>query len=119
MESEPDDFEESWKSILEEFGLSDHDWLNTMFGIRELWIPAYFRDLFMGGLLRTTSRSESENSFINNFTNSHLTLVEFWVRYSSALESQRHAQIKYDVDCKTKVPDLVTPMEIEKHAASF
>ena len=119
IESEPEKFEESWKSVLDEFGLSDHDWLNTMFRMRELWISAYFGDLFMGGLVRTTSRSESENSFINNFTHTHLSLVEFWMRYSNAFESQRHTQRKYDLDCKTIIPDLVTPLEIEEHAASL
>ncbi|XP_074299085.1 protein FAR1-RELATED SEQUENCE 5-like [Silene latifolia] len=60
---EPSEFEERWCSVISSYGLTDNKWLDTMFDKRDSWIPAYFRDLFMGGLMRTTSRSESENSF--------------------------------------------------------
>jgi len=59
-----------------------------MYDIRDMWIPAYFKVLFLGAVLRTTSRSESENHFFSNFTNPHLSLVDFWMRCESALELQ-------------------------------
>ncbi|XP_074297344.1 protein FAR-RED IMPAIRED RESPONSE 1-like [Silene latifolia] len=71
---EPTEFESSWCSIMEKHDLSRNEWLKSMFEDRKLWIPAYFRDTYMGGLLRTTSRSESENSFFGNFTNPNLSL---------------------------------------------
>jgi len=43
----------------------------------DMWILAYFKDLFFGVVLSITSRSESENRFFSNFTNPHLSLVEF------------------------------------------
>jgi len=89
----PDEFELTWHSIIEDFGLQNNEWLSRMFVIRDMWIPAYFRDLFLGEVLRTTSRSESENHFFSNFTNSHLSLVEFWMRFESAIELQRHGQL--------------------------
>ncbi|XP_074299421.1 protein FAR-RED IMPAIRED RESPONSE 1-like [Silene latifolia] len=64
---EPTEIEERWCSVVFSYGLSDNEWLDTMFDRRASWIPAYFRDLFMGGLMRTTSRSESENSFFGGF----------------------------------------------------
>ncbi|XP_074300126.1 protein FAR1-RELATED SEQUENCE 5-like [Silene latifolia] len=60
---EPSEFEEWWCSVISSYRLTDNEWLDTMFDKRASWIPSYFRDLFMGGLMRTTSRSESENSF--------------------------------------------------------
>ena len=50
------DFEEGWQSVMEKFELQDHTWLNDMYSIRTEWIPAYFNDTPMSGLLRTTSR---------------------------------------------------------------
>ena len=44
-----------------------------MYNIKEMWVPAYFRSIYMGGLFRTTSRSVSEKNFFNFFVN---TLVE-------------------------------------------
>ncbi|XP_074297498.1 protein FAR-RED IMPAIRED RESPONSE 1-like [Silene latifolia] len=88
-EIDTQEFELRWKSILSSYELSDHEWLKSMFDIRSSWIPAYFRDIYLGGIMRTTSRSESKNSFFGNFTNPHLTLVEFWMRFQSAMDAQR------------------------------
>ncbi|XP_074298524.1 uncharacterized protein LOC141629418 [Silene latifolia] len=87
-EIDTQEFELRWKSILSSYELSDHEWLKSMFDIRSSWILAYFRDIYLGGIMRTTSRSESENSFFGNFTNPHLTLVEFWMRFQSAMDAQ-------------------------------
>ena len=61
------EFEESWHSIISDYNLEENSWLKTMFELRFFWIPAFFNDVSMGGLLRTTSRSESQNSFFGSF----------------------------------------------------
>ncbi|XP_021737229.1 protein FAR1-RELATED SEQUENCE 5-like [Chenopodium quinoa] len=99
---------------MKEFNLVDHEWFAYMLKIKHLWIPAYFRDLFMGGLLRSTSRSKGENSFFCNFTNPHVTCVEFFVRYETALDAQRHEQDELYRLNKLK-PQLVTNLNLEKH----
>ncbi|XP_021718773.1 protein FAR1-RELATED SEQUENCE 5-like [Chenopodium quinoa] len=101
---------------MEEFDLVDHEWFAYMFKIRHLWIPAYFRDMFMGGLLRSTSRSEGENSFFCNFINPHVTCVEFFVRYETALDAQRHEQDELNKLNKSE-PQLLIHLHLEKHAA--
>jgi len=88
------EFEMNWHAIIEEFGLTHNAWLSHMFAIRDMWIPAYFKDLYLGAVLRTTSRSESENNFFSNFTNPHLSLMKFWMQFESAMELQRHNQLK-------------------------
>ncbi|XP_021713585.1 protein FAR1-RELATED SEQUENCE 5-like [Chenopodium quinoa] len=94
LEIEAPEFEEKWNNILVEFKLQDHDWLNLMFEMRAMWIPAYFRDVFMGGIMRTTSRSESENNFFTSVVNPHVSLVEFFMRYETALDAQRHYELR-------------------------
>jgi len=84
------EFEQEWQSIITNFELQNNAWLSQLYDIREMWMPAYFRELFLGVILRNTSRSESENNFFSNFTNPHLNLVEFWMRYESALDLQRY-----------------------------
>ncbi|XP_074277280.1 protein FAR1-RELATED SEQUENCE 5-like [Silene latifolia] len=81
---------------------------------REQWIPAYFKDVSMSGLIRVTSRSESENSFFDRFLTPHLTLVEFWVCYESALEAQRHKQSKLNSDNKHSEIPRKTKSNLEK-----
>ncbi|XP_074318393.1 protein FAR1-RELATED SEQUENCE 5-like [Silene latifolia] len=116
---EPSEFEERWCSVISSYGLTDNEWLDTMFDKRAYWIPAYFRDLFMGGLMRTTSRSESENSFFGNFMNPHLILVEFLMRYESAMDAQRWKQSKLIAELKNSFSDLETLHPLEKHASEF
>jgi len=70
----------------------------------------------LGTVLRTTSRSESENNFFSNFTNPHLSLVEFWMRYESALELQRYGQLQLDNETSSLMPLLKTTKDLERHA---
>ncbi|XP_074282860.1 protein FAR1-RELATED SEQUENCE 5-like [Silene latifolia] len=98
-EIDTQEFELRWKAILSSYELSDHEWLKSMFDIRSSWIPAYFRDIYLGGIMRTTSRSESENSFFGNFTNPHLTLVEFWMRFQSAMDAQLGNMLRRTPSC--------------------
>ncbi|XP_074267075.1 uncharacterized protein LOC141590378 [Silene latifolia] len=79
---EPGEFEEKWLKVMNDFSLEDNTWLNGKFTDRHTWIPAYFRNVPMGGLLRTTQRSESANSFFKRFENKYGTLTEFLVKLS-------------------------------------
>ncbi|XP_074318414.1 protein FAR1-RELATED SEQUENCE 5-like [Silene latifolia] len=85
-ELEPLEFEEKWCQLVNEHNLDGNSWLSTMFRKRRKWIPAYFRDVPMGCLLRTTQRSESRNNFFKRFENAHGTLVEFLMRFQSAID---------------------------------
>ncbi|KAK1384056.1 hypothetical protein POM88_021791 [Heracleum sosnowskyi] len=82
----PREFEERWNAVIAEFKLESNPWLTKMFNIRDQWIPAYFSDIEMAGLLRTTSRSESSNSFFQHFHESGDTLVEFYSSFESAMD---------------------------------
>nr|GEV20685.1 FAR1 DNA binding domain-containing protein [Tanacetum cinerariifolium] len=72
---EPLEFEGKWSKLVEDFGLQNHKWITKMFDLRHMWLPAYFIYSPLFGLMRTTSRSESENAFLKNFTNHASTLV--------------------------------------------
>ncbi|XP_074291963.1 uncharacterized protein LOC141618786 [Silene latifolia] len=84
---------------------------------RRKWIPAYFRDVPMGCLLRTTQRSESQNNFFKRFENAHGTLVEFLMRFQSAIDVQRHTQKQLDRDDDCTLPQLATSLKLEAHAS--
>ncbi|XP_035832024.1 protein FAR1-RELATED SEQUENCE 5-like [Helianthus annuus] len=86
----PEEFESEWEAVIAEFNLEDNNWLSDIFAIRESWIPAYYRMEHMSGLMRTTSRSDSENRFFGQVCNSKATLVEFMTHYETAIEAQRH-----------------------------
>ncbi|XP_019171218.1 PREDICTED: protein FAR1-RELATED SEQUENCE 5-like [Ipomoea nil] len=106
----PADFETQWTQLMEKFNLVDHNWFTHIFEARNRWIPAYFRDVFMGGLLRTTSRSESENYTYSHFTSLQSSLVEFMMNFDSALNSQSHTNAKNNSDNEGYNPDMKTPV---------
>ncbi|KAK9750249.1 hypothetical protein RND81_02G182100 [Saponaria officinalis] len=113
---EPTEFEIKWNEVISEFGLEDNRWLSTMFDIKEYWIPAYFRDLHMGNIMSTTQWSESENSLFKKFENHYGTLVEFWLRYESAMDQQRHTHKRLEMESNNSVPKTITPLSLESHA---
>ncbi|GJU65132.1 FAR1-related sequence 5-like protein [Tanacetum coccineum] len=114
---EPLKFKEKWAKMIEDFGLQNHKWMTKMFNIQEIWIPAYFVDSPLFGLMRTTSRSESENSFFKSFTNPGATLVSFMMSYESAMERQRYRQEALDFKTIEAAPKCETKLPIELHAA--
>ncbi|XP_021750255.1 protein FAR1-RELATED SEQUENCE 5-like [Chenopodium quinoa] len=106
-----------WNKVMVEYHLEEHEWLGYMYKIKDKWIPVYFRDVFLGGIMRTTSRSESENNFFCSFIYPHVSLVEFYLRYEASIDAQRHTQGQNDNYSKHKYPECKTPLGIEKHAS--
>ncbi|KAH6813588.1 hypothetical protein C2S51_022606 [Perilla frutescens var. frutescens] len=106
------------QEIMVAFRLADDSWFKSLYDIREDWVPAYFRDLPMSGLCRTTSISESVNSFYSRFLRSKSNLVEFLMNFDSALDAQRHAHAYLDSVDESSIPQLKTPFTFEKHAAT-
>lgn len=113
---EPHEFEEKWGEIMKDFKLDSNKWLSDMYEIRGDWIPAYYRHEHMSGLMRTTSRSESENHFFGQLTNSSFTLVEFLSNFDTAMESQKYNHRKNDHDTRDTIPRWETKYEIERQA---
>ncbi|KAK1351942.1 hypothetical protein POM88_053823 [Heracleum sosnowskyi] len=116
---EIDEFEIGWGAIIKEFKLEENKWLSDMYAIRSCWIPAYFRNEPMFGLMRTTSRSESENFFFSQFHKQGDTLCEFWLRFQSAMDRQRNETVRLDNESNTSLPTTLSTWFIEDDAAEL
>ncbi|KAL7587541.1 hypothetical protein Lser_V15G38952 [Lactuca serriola] len=112
LQCSPQDFESSWSTMLSKFHLKENDWLRSVFKIRDLWIPAFMRDLELFGLMQTTSRSESLNYAFSHFLQHKSNLVKFMMSFDSAMEKQRHQQSLLDYQSTTTTPKLRTPLAI-------
>ncbi|GJY03950.1 FAR1-related sequence 5-like protein [Tanacetum coccineum] len=111
------EFEEKWSKLIEDFGLQNYKWMTKMFNLRRMWLSAYFIDSPLFGLMRTTSRSESENAFFKSFTNHGSTLVNFMMCFESAMERQRYRQEVLDFRTFDSSPKLHTKLKIEIYAS--
>ncbi|XP_022007294.1 protein FAR1-RELATED SEQUENCE 5-like [Helianthus annuus] len=47
----PVKFESDWATIMNDFNLVDHEWLQSVYQIRDTWIPTYYLEEFMSGLM--------------------------------------------------------------------
>ena len=112
----PSTFETRWQLLMEEYGLQDHDWLNDMYSIRDQWVPAYFRDIPMCCLMKTTSRCESSNSSFKVNSSSANTLVQFMLCYETRIDNQRYRQRVAEFKTSSSVFMDSTDLAIEKHA---
>ncbi|KAH6807922.1 hypothetical protein C2S51_029030 [Perilla frutescens var. frutescens] len=111
-------FEVIWNEIMVEFGLADDSWFKSLYDILEDWVPAYFRDLPVSGLCRTTSISESVNNFYSRFLRLKSNLVEFLMNFDSVLDTQRYAHAYLDSIDESSMPQLKTAFAFEKHAST-
>lgn len=114
-----EDFESTWKMIMDKFELNEISWFSDMYDMRDLWIPAYFKECAFSGLMRTTSRSEAENYFYGLISNTDLHLIEFINHFDTALEAQRFVQRKNDHDSRYTNPDFKSKLNIEREAAEL
>ena len=106
-----EEFEAKWADMLVDFNLGSNEWLKHIYDIREDWVQVYFKEDFLGGIMRTTG-FESQNAMFGNLTTSILSLVEFWVRFVHALESQRYRESKAENASLISLPELKTPLDI-------
>ncbi|XP_031099870.1 protein FAR1-RELATED SEQUENCE 5-like [Ipomoea triloba] len=112
-----EEFETDWRAFTQEHGLDEHRWFSLLFEQRASWIPAYFRDVYMGGLLRTTSRAESQNHVFRSCTSKHSNLMELLDKIEGAIGKQRHKQTELNAACDGYAPTLKTPLNLERQAA--
>ncbi|XP_052619869.1 protein FAR1-RELATED SEQUENCE 8-like [Lactuca sativa] len=114
---EPHDFEKAWKSCLHEFNISNNKWMQEMYGLRRRWVPAFFKDIPMSGLMRTTSLSKGQNWSFQNNTLTAPYLLMFMMTFEGVMERQRCNQFVNDFNTATTLPRFITYSPIEPHAS--
>ncbi|XP_074314403.1 protein FAR-RED ELONGATED HYPOCOTYL 3-like [Silene latifolia] len=109
-------FDAKWEEIGREHNVNNIDWFQEMFAKRRQWVMAHCRDLDMGGVMRTTQRSESENSFFKRFESKSGTLVEFTMRFYNAMDKAKTHTKQID-NRNRHVSEISTHLAIEVHGA--
>ncbi|KAL9689944.1 hypothetical protein QQ045_010336 [Rhodiola kirilowii] len=73
----------------------------------------------MGGLLRTTSCSESENSFFGRYIYVCMTLVEFFTGFNNVMDLQRNIRVQLYIESRSSSPFIQSKHILEKHASEI
>jgi transposase-like protein len=99
------DFEENWKDLIESFELQNNLWLNMLYSEQTFWVSEYMKDTFWARMT-TTQRSESMNSFFDNYVHEQTTLKEFVDQFDNALKRMVEREAHVDFDCSEKPSPL-------------
>ncbi|KAL8125813.1 hypothetical protein AgCh_013195 [Apium graveolens] len=114
----PTEFEGRWEDLKEKYDLENHNWLNDMYAIRRQWVFAFMKQHFAAGMT-TTSRSESMNSFFDEYVKASTGLKEFIENSQKALESQYLREVQADFDTEYKERRLFSNSSMEIHASEI
>ncbi|XP_073133316.1 protein FAR1-RELATED SEQUENCE 5-like [Henckelia pumila] len=107
-----DEFEESWKGVMESTDLVQNDWLNLMYELRHRWVPAYFLHVFSAGI-SSSQRSESSHAFFKRYVSNKNALMDFIVRFNKALRNQRHNELVADHVDMNERPKVTSNLPME------
>ncbi|XP_062098747.1 protein FAR-RED IMPAIRED RESPONSE 1-like [Humulus lupulus] len=108
-----EEFEEKWGDFLNEFNLLENVWLNDLYEERHRWVPTFVIDTFWAGM-STTQRSESMNSFFDDYVNSKTSLKQFVEQYDLALRNKVEKENLANFQSFSTEILCVTHFEIEK-----
>ncbi|XP_026459701.1 protein FAR1-RELATED SEQUENCE 5-like [Papaver somniferum] len=112
------EFEERWKKMIVEFGLSKNEWLTELYDIRESWVPVYHRNTFYAGM-NITGRSEGVNALFKSFVSPKTNLREFAVRYDQVVKEIVDKEDSEDLISEHKIPVIDSKNLILKHGATI
>ncbi|XP_057972055.1 protein FAR1-RELATED SEQUENCE 5 [Malania oleifera] len=113
-----EEFESCWMSLVDRYGLRDHEWLQTIYSARKQWVPVYLRDTFFAEM-SITQRSDSMNSYFDGYVNASTNLNQFFKLYEKAVESRNEKEVKADYNTMNTTPVLKTPSPMEKQASEL
>nr|XP_043630526.1 protein FAR1-RELATED SEQUENCE 5-like [Erigeron canadensis] len=106
-----EEFDKQWLHVLTKYDADENKWLNDMYKLRYNWIPTYFQDWEMSGLMRTSSSQRWVQS--ENDQKSMYTTLDLATEY--ALERHAHTLFTHDV-----ILDIQKEMcEAFKHCLCF
>ncbi|XP_058071250.1 protein FAR1-RELATED SEQUENCE 5-like [Magnolia sinica] len=118
MCDEEAEFDALWSKMIVDYNLEENKWLQDLYTIRKMWIPAYVKKTFYAGM-STTQRSEGMNAFFDYFVSHKSTLLEFAEGYDRALQKRRHNELKSDCDTLYSIPVAITSIDIEIEMAKI
>ncbi|KAK6129284.1 hypothetical protein DH2020_036993 [Rehmannia glutinosa] len=101
-----EEFEATWKILIDDYNLKGHKWLNGMYKLRHKWATAFSNHKFSAGLL-ATSRSEGTNSVLKKVGNRTISLYDFVLNFEKIQNNWRAKEKAEDTRCRHGKPSMV------------
>ncbi|KAJ0085960.1 hypothetical protein Patl1_09324 [Pistacia atlantica] len=113
-----DEFESCWESLLQRYNLGDNEWLQSMYNVRQQWVPVYLRDTFFGEM-SISQGSDNINSYFDGYINASTHIQVLIKQYEKAVATRYEREVKADYDTVNTEPVLKTPSPMEKQVANL
>ncbi|XP_058182725.1 protein FAR1-RELATED SEQUENCE 5-like [Rhododendron vialii] len=91
----PEEFDRRWEDIVTKSNLSDSEWLQSIYEIRDRWVPAYTKHIFSAHMT-SSQRAESSHAFFKRYVSKENTMLDFVLRFERALSRIRHNELNLD-----------------------
>ncbi|KAA3479450.1 protein FAR1-RELATED SEQUENCE 6-like [Gossypium australe] len=106
------EFEAAWGFMIQHFGVTDHEWLRSLYEDRARWAPVYLKDTFFAGL--SASRpGENLSPFFDKYVHKQTPLKEFLDKYELALQKKHKEETLADIESRNSSPELRTRCSFE------
>lgn len=114
-----EEFESCWVILLGRYFLMDNEWLQSLYDIRDQWVPVYLRDVFFGEL-STLECNDALALFFDGFSSSAPATTQLLIKqYEKVVSTWHEKELKDDFDTSNIMPGLKTPSPMEKQAANL
>ncbi|GER46977.1 FAR1-related protein [Striga asiatica] len=114
---DPEEFESRWSKLMSTTSLSQNKWVNDMYTIRAMWIPAYLKNIFSAGM-SSSQRAESNHSFFKKYLSRDCSLNDVFTRFRNAISRQRHKTLLLDHADKNEKPSLNSTQPMERQLST-
>ncbi|XP_062186736.1 protein FAR1-RELATED SEQUENCE 5-like [Phragmites australis] len=88
----PTEFEQAWTETMQEYAITEHPAIKSLWEKRKMWIETYFKGLYCGRMT-STQRSESTNRVLKDeFVNKTTSLHMFTKKMLEAIQHVDHME---------------------------
>uniref|UniRef100_A0A6V7QR21 Protein FAR1-RELATED SEQUENCE n=1 Tax=Ananas comosus var. bracteatus TaxID=296719 RepID=A0A6V7QR21_ANACO len=111
-------FEIYWRSVIDKYDLRENAWLQSLYSMRNKWVPAYLTGSFFAEL-STTRKLESINRFYRSHFSTEVHFQTFIAKFDQEMDSRYAEEAQMD---NTVVPPeqiLKTDTVMEKQAVNI
>lgn len=106
------EFETAWADMINQHGLEDNRWLQTLYEDRRRWVPVYLKDIFFAGMI-PVQENESFNAFFDGYVHKHTSFKEFVDKYDLALHRKHTKEAVADLESRNSCFELKTRCSFE------
>ncbi|KAL2936351.1 Protein FAR1-RELATED SEQUENCE 6 [Bienertia sinuspersici] len=112
------DFEAAWGRMVQQFGISNHEWLRSLYEDRAQWVPVYLKDTFFAGM-STAKPAEVLHPFFEKYVHKQTPLKEFLDKYELALHKKHKEETLSDIESRSSSSLLKTRCSFEQQLSKI